>query len=363
MNSKSLKTYYIMHKDRRVAKIDTNGRAKIYYKTFMPFDLVLEESDDFDDRLNNLTIFYHWCASRVLTLDRKYAKEILNSIGAEQSHTDRDRAEISLSYHCLSLTDVFWILEKPSKMTFEDINLYTNSLDNALIDIALRGHQISVTNSYMLASDLSTNGCYPKAWVRKDDGFYLYKDGGKDVVLKEVVASYICRCFECNQVLYEYSSFENEPVSMSKIMSNQDYSLATYASYDLYCTNNDKNTLSQILKIDAYGYHMMNILDYLIGNTDRHRENWGLLVDNRNNKPIRLHDLMDFNCAFNAYTSMDGANCLTNEYRKLTQKEAAIEAVKSIGLNQTKEIPPNLFTGLDSWAEMFRNRLSMLQSV
>ena len=25
---------------------------------------------------------------------------------------------------------------------------------------------------------------------------------------------------------------------------------------------------------------MMNILDYLVGNTDRHWENWGLLVDN-----------------------------------------------------------------------------------
>ena len=40
---------------------------------------------------------------------------------------------------------------------------------------------------------------------------------------------------------------------------------------------------------------MMNILDYLVGNTDRHWENWGLLVDNETNRPIRLHDLMDFN--------------------------------------------------------------------
>ena len=32
--------------------------------------------------VNNLTNFYFWCASRVLTLDRQYAKEILNSIGA-----------------------------------------------------------------------------------------------------------------------------------------------------------------------------------------------------------------------------------------------------------------------------------------
>ena len=37
--------------------------------------------------------------------DRTYAKEILNSIGASQSVTDRERAQIALSYHCLSLLE------------------------------------------------------------------------------------------------------------------------------------------------------------------------------------------------------------------------------------------------------------------
>ena len=37
--------------------------------------------------------------------DCTYAKEILNSIGASQSVTDRERAQIALSYHCLPLLD------------------------------------------------------------------------------------------------------------------------------------------------------------------------------------------------------------------------------------------------------------------
>lgn len=71
------------------------------------------------------------------------------------------------------------------------------------MDIALRGHQMTVTNAHLLANDLSTGGLYPKAWVRKEDGFYLYKDGGRDAVEREVLASKICRCFDCHQVLYE----------------------------------------------------------------------------------------------------------------------------------------------------------------
>ena len=149
------------------------------------------------------------------------------------------------------------------------------------MDIALRwasddGEQmhISWTNVFRPLVDV-----IPKAWVRREDGFYLYKDGGQDAVEREVLASKICRCFDCHQVLYEQGMFENEPVSISKIMTSQRYSLVTYAAYDVYCTNHDWNTLDKILELDAHGYYMMNILDYLVGNTDRHWENWGLLVD------------------------------------------------------------------------------------
>ena len=106
------KSYQIMHMEKPVATVSLAGKAEIINEKFMPYDLYLEEEDleyDIEIRMNNLNNFYHWCASRVLSLDRKYAKEILNSIGAVQAVTDRERADISLSYHCVSLTDVFWV--------------------------------------------------------------------------------------------------------------------------------------------------------------------------------------------------------------------------------------------------------------
>ena len=45
----------IMHKNRRVAKIDMSGRCKIYYKSFMPYNLYLEEEEDIDTLVNNIT--------------------------------------------------------------------------------------------------------------------------------------------------------------------------------------------------------------------------------------------------------------------------------------------------------------------
>ncbi len=131
------KTYELMHKDRRVARIDEAGHCRIFFRSFMPYNLYLEESEEMDSLVNNITNFNFWCATRVLTLDRKYAKEILNSIGVAQAVTDRQRAKIALSYRCTSLTDVFWVREKGEKTCFSDINLYENHLSNTFIDIAL----------------------------------------------------------------------------------------------------------------------------------------------------------------------------------------------------------------------------------
>ena len=120
--------YEVMHMDRLVASVSSSGAVKI--------------------------------------VNRKYAKEIFNSIGAAQAVTDRERAHISLSYHCVSLTDVFWVRKQGEEIAFRKINLYDKTLNKAVVEISLRGRQMTVTNRE-LAQDLSTKGCFPKAWIRE----------------------------------------------------------------------------------------------------------------------------------------------------------------------------------------------------
>ena len=107
---------------------------------------------------------------------------------------------------------------------------------------------------------------------------------------------------------------------------------------------------------------MMNIIDYLTGNTDRHWGNWGVLVRNSNNKPVCLHKLMDFNQAFCAYDSLEGANCQTVFWDHMTQRQAALQAVKRVGLNQVREIRKECFGRLPQYYEMFCRRLELLKS-
>ena len=353
--------YEIMHMDRRVATMNDSGQCKIYYKSFMPYNLYLEEAEDIDTLVNNITNFNYWCATRVLTLDRKYAKEILNSIGMLQAVTDKDRAKIALSYRYASLTDVFWVKLKKEKISFRDINLYENHLNNTFMDIALKGKQYTVQNEY-LARDLSTNGCFPKAWQRMNDSFRLLKADDADAVERELLASQICRCFDVSQVLYEKDYFDGEKVSASSNITSKEYSIVSMEAFEIYAANHERNTKKYILSFDKHNYYMMNIIDFLVGNTDRHWGNWGVLVRNSNNKPVRLYDLMDFNQAFHSYDSLDGSNCQTMFGEHISQKDAAVRAVKKIGLNQIKEVNKACFNELPQFYDMFCERLAILKA-
>ena len=355
--------YEVMHMEKAVARISSTGEAEVLNRKFMPYDLYLEEEEleyDIDIRMNNLNNFYHWCASRVLSLDRKYAKEILNSIGAVQAVTDRERADISLSYHCVSLTDVFWVRKHGEDVTFKQINLYDNTLNEAVVEISLRGRQMTVTNRE-LAQDLSTKGCFPKAWIRDKEGFRLLKDGDENAVRRELLASQICQCFAVRQVVYRESSFEGIQVSESSLVTSKEQSMISKMSFDIYACNHDLDTLEICKEIDPETYYGMNILDYLTGNTDRHPENWGFLVDNTTNDYISLYPVMDFNQCFQAYDTLEGANCQTVLPAKMTQREAAVEAVKKIGLPQIREMDMDKFGDMREEAKMFQMRLEELR--
>ena len=353
-----------MHIERRVARIYEDGRCTINYPSFMPYNLYFDKTNDFDSRINNLNNFYYWCASRVLTLDRKYAKEILRTIGANQAVTDKDRAAIAISYHGLTLTDVFWIRAAKEMITFKELSLYNHSLSQTFADVSLRGKDITLQNAelYMtkdVAGDVGTLGIAPKAWIRDDGDFYLLKDGDERDVDAELLASKIVGCFKIDYVKYVEDYFDNVKVSKCKIITSEQISIVPYQYIDVYCTNREIDKLKYVLKKDSYSYYMMNIIDYLIGNTDRHWGNWGFFVDNTTNKLLKLYPLMDFNKSFLSYETIDGAKCQTSN-NGISQREAAIEAVKMVGLNQICEIEENWFKN-DSEKNMFFKRMNVLK--
>jgi hypothetical protein len=189
------------------------------------------------------------------------------------------------------------------------------------------------------------------------------KDGGNDEVKRELLASRICRCFDFKQVRYEEGFYDGQRVTESRIITSKKYSILSKMSFEIYAANHGLNVLEECLRLDKETYFGMNILDYLVGNIDRHPENWGFLIDNESNECISLYPIMDFNQSFGSYDTIDGANCQTVYPERKTQREAAILAVKEIGLHQVNEIDESFFEDAPEWKEMFFRRLEALCAV
>ena len=370
-----MESYAIMHLDRHVATIRSDGSCTIYYPSFMPYNLWLEKArgEDLNTRLNNLNNFFCWCSSRLVSTERKYYTEMLECLGHGYTVSERERAQIALSYHAMCLTDVFWVRRKWENIRYEDICLYGHSLSDAFVDVSLRGKALSAENSELIksgdwVSDLSTSGVAAKAWIRNNDGFVLLKGGDEYEGQAELLASRIARHFKVDQVMYEPCIYDGVQVSQSMIMTSVEKGIVPAEHVSIYAANHDTTLKDIVDRHDRYGYHMMNIIDYLVGNTDRHWGNWGFWVTSRDNRLGKLHPLMDFNRSFRSYDTIDGAGCLTTEER-ISQKDAAIIGVRAVGLNQIRPLPENteeMFRELNRLCgsrldEMFDNRLDILR--
>ena len=69
---------------------------------------------------------------------------------------------------------------------------------------------------------------------------------------------------------------------------------------------------------------------------------------------------MDFNQCFQRYDTIDGARCLTVR-GNVSQLEAAIDAVKQIGLRQITDVDMSWFGDMTAEAEMFVLRFNELK--
>ena len=222
---------------------------------------------------------------------------------------------------------------------------------------------MSVENRHMIADDLNTPGMFPKAWVRENGTFFLLKDGDEDAVERELLASRIVSCFDIPQVIYEEDQFDDLPVSRSRIITSMKNSLVTMEAFQIYAANHDIDWFQEVSDRDNHSYYMMNIVDYLIGNTDRHWGNWGWLIDNETGERLRLHELMDFNRAFGSYHSIDGAMCLTVPVgMRMTQREAALEAAEKIEWKPVRPIEDVWFGDRVEWRVMFHRRMEELEN-
>ena len=367
--------HVLMAKNIPVCRFDLDtGEFLILAESFMPYNLHLTaECGSLQEKIANINAIHHWCADRVLSLDRCYAKQILNELGLPQSQNDSVKAKISLACRSISLQDCFWVKEEGDPITWDNVNLFTHHFSDALIPVALRGGSATIKNKHWrdISQELSTHGTFAKAWGRTENEIILYKadDVCGNETLREVNASRILDCFDIPHVQYALDEYDGKRVSVCTCMTDEQTSMVPFRHFQEWCYHQKKNPIEEVKRIDADGYYKMNVMTYLIGNSDNHDGNWGFYRDNETGKLTTLHPLFDFNYAFDNYSSPDGGWCIPecitffNQEEDgdipfqatKTQKEAALEAMQHVTITQLKPVTGDMFLSVSDF-EVFRGR-------
>ncbi|MCI8643125.1 MAG: hypothetical protein HFG79_06545 [Lachnospiraceae bacterium] len=249
----------------------------------------------------NYQLFVGYLSRRVLSLDRKNAKQILNCVRLTQSQSDMDKAKISLMCRAVSVLDNYWVKLEGDNVTWEEVNVRRNSLSRTVAQVALHGTSLTL-EGLVSTPELTTHGAYAKCWKRLDGELYLFKAGnerGLEPKL-EIEASRVLDKTNVKHVVYEPAESEGVFCSKCRCMTDDRVSLIDARDFYSYCRNNSLDEKQTVFGIDADMMYKMGIVDYIIGNSDRHDGNWGFLYDSDTMQILGCHPLYDHNNAFNA---------------------------------------------------------------
>ena len=254
--------------------------------------------------LHNKPISYDlikkFCADRILMLNREYCKEILTACGID------DQNDVTICVMCkgLSFRDNYWISRTKSTEAWKDVNLYQNEFSLVISKVALTGNMSEVTIDNMIGDkiftgELTNKGTRAKCYIRNNGNLLLFKNETRSEILSEIITYNIAAALNipCSQYIMK-TLFEKE-CSVCQIFTSEQYELipcrdimSMYNSAMAY----DSDYYRAFMSADPANFIKMQILDYVTLNTDRNRDNFGLLRNNGN--IVSLYPLFDHDSCF-----------------------------------------------------------------
>ena len=288
--------YILMHENKRLCKLNvTHGRitelsiiANNIYASYIPY---VSYTKKLEDQLEN------WIYNRGIPVTRD---------GIKRDLRNRDEIfEYMLENLGLSLTDHYWICPINKEYTWENVNLYNNDFKSSYSLDTDKGMQ-SIAGKTNFVPSASLKGDLKKKWIIDKNGVRRLVKGnyGKSCrqSIAEVFASEIhkgqgkihytpyslirissngqvitgCECPNFTNLGTEFIS-AHDIVESFKKYNNTNY----YEAYISYCVLH--GIPEQVMR-SFMEYEILT--DFIITNTDRHLNNFGVLRDSRSLKFI-----------------------------------------------------------------------------
>lgn len=291
---------------------------KLFNKTLLRFDMDNELNvsnidilcDDiklFPENLkevNSDTIKY-FILNKLIPKNRANLECFLNAVNIE---LDDFKAILDYSKG-LSLIDAYWIT-RDDGLRYEDFNLFDNDISKELSLSVFNGTKTKINNT-VLSPEFTTNGAIPKCWIKKDDGYYLYKSstgylGFANTGNEPYSEYYACQLLKelgIPYIDYDLEMYKDELVSVCKIFTSKDIAyVPIYLVANIDDIDKAYNWCLEHNLEEAFGD--MILFDALIYNHDRHLGNFGVIKDNHTGDILGMAPIFDNGAGLLAYTSL-----------------------------------------------------------
>lgn len=291
---------------------------KLFNKTLLGFDMDKELNvSNIDILCDDIKLFpenlkevnsesvKHFILNKLIPKNRANLECFLSAVNIE---LDDFKAILDYSKG-LSIIDAYWIT-RDDELRYEDFNLFDNEINEELSLAVFNGTKTNVNNT-VLSPEFTTNGAIPKCWIKKDDGYYLYKSstaylGFANTGNEPYSEYYSCQLLKSlgiPYIDYDLEMYQNELVSVCKIFTSKDIA---YVPIHLIANIDDIDKaynwcLEHNLE-EAFGN--MIIFDALIYNHDRHLGNFGIIKDNHTGDILGMAPIFDNGAGLLAYTSL-----------------------------------------------------------
>lgn len=259
-------------------------------------------SIEIDDGYVNRKDFNDWLIHRRIPASREQLKDGLENL-SYAAKTNITTAFLAEKSFYLSLSDQYWIKPKNSNMSWSDINFFTNSFSDD-IGKALFDDE-TLDNPNLISPCNSSDGVLKKKWQIINNERYLIKSGTGTLsqeVFNEQIANKVCELLGIiDYTKYDAVFINNKPASVCKCFIDENTELITandilkhflpnyrISQYEHYVKCCERLGYDTVEKLDE-----MIIVDYIIGNTDRHYRNFGLIRDVNSLEILRAAPIYD----------------------------------------------------------------------
>lgn len=236
--------------------------------------------------------------------------------------------------HALSLIDTFWVKDEQSNLDWEAVSLFTHPFNEVIAKTAfeggLHGQQLSTTSP-----EYGTDGSFAKCWIRENETIKMLKRGSSGASnaglepYSEFYASQLVSKFTSNFVNYDLRTKDNRLCSVCDIFTSEDYGFIPYAAVD-----RGNTSVMQVLRnMKDLGFvdevKTMFVIDALIMNADRHKNNFGFIIDNKTLEIQAMAPLFDHNLALMPYAIEANELTFDSEYYREHGSRIGDEWVKA----------------------------------